>query len=87
MTVSALVLTATTRNPIEFELVLRPWELHFLPQSPGSFEHSITAIGSPLSAYLLGEILIAVKYPGAVTGWDAGVLFSTRLQSEPLSFG
>ena len=64
----AEIMTAGTRDPAEFELAVRPWDLLCRPQSAGDFRHHITAIKSRKFVLYKERYNLEIKLQGMTPG-------------------
>lgn len=84
---SGQAVTASTHDPAEFELAVRPWELHCYPQSAGDFRHHITAIRSSKFVLYRESYEIKIKLQGLTPDRMLGICIPLDLDLGPVVWG
>lgn len=84
---SGQAITASTFDPAEFELALRPWELHCRPQNAGDFRHHVTAIRSPGFVLYRESYELQIKLQGLTPDRMLAICVPLDLNLGPVVWG
>ena len=79
--------TASTHDPAEFELALRPWELLCRPQGKGDFRHQITAIKSRKFVLYRERYNLPIKLQGLSPDGMLGICIPFDFNLGPVVWG
>ncbi len=83
----AETITASTSDPAEFELAVRPWDLLCRPQSAGDFRHHITAIKSRKFVLYRERYNLEIKLQGMTPDGMLSICIPIDLDLGPVVWG